>query len=131
MNQGEYAELMQQTQAQMRRAGLDDLRGRISITLEAGEPPSRQLRRMLDALREELRHHDLLTTQRIMDEHAQTVRTETGEPPQGMWLDLSDAHQNLYGVDHVDLMQGVALTRTIEELRALSVELAEDPDTWR
>jgi hypothetical protein len=122
---------MQHTGAQMLQAGLGDLVLRVVDTFEANEPPNRQLLQMLDALHRELQHHDLLTTQRIMRELARTVRTETGEPPDGMRLDLSDAHQNLYGVQEVDLMPGVEMTHTLHEIETLRVQLAEDPDPWR
>jgi hypothetical protein len=131
MNEAEYAQLMQHTQTEMRRVGLGELVERISGTLETGEPPHAQLRRMLEALHRELQHHDLLTTQRIMDELARTVRTESGQPPDGMQLDLSPAHQNLYGVREVDLMQGAELTQVLSQLETLKGQLAEDPDLWQ
>jgi len=127
MDQSEYAALMLYLQQQMRRAEMGELVDR--IVADAGPdagPPSRQLLRMLDVMEDEFRRQDAGTSERIMGQFAETVRTVHGEAPGGLWLDLAPAHRNLFATDAVDLMRGPRLGAVLEQIDALRRHMEDD-----
>jgi hypothetical protein len=132
MNERECTELMQYTQARLRQADMGELFDRITADINGEETQSSLLLlRMLDRLDSEFRRQAAGTADRILAEISRTVVTEDGHAPDGLWLDLAPAHQDLFGIDGVNLRDGAPLDAVIEELDGLRREMREDlKDTY-
>jgi hypothetical protein len=127
MQQPDYAELMRYTQARLRGAGMEEVLDRITVDIGTEQaPPSLQVLRMVERLDGELRREAAGTVDQILQELATTTRTAEGGPPDRLWLELTPAHRDLYGIDGVDLHDGLPLAAALREIEELHRELIDD-----
>jgi hypothetical protein len=134
MDEQDCALLMRYLRARMHDVEMGEIADAVVEQLgPEGEPPSRQLMRMLDALGAELRLQDADTASRVVSRLGEVAQTSEGYPPEGLWLDLSAAHRDLFGVDGVDMRDGPFLRDVIEDLEALQTQIRDElgGSQWR
>lgn len=120
------AQLLRHTFGEMREIGLADLADRViaAIPLDM-ELPSRQLLFVLDALAAEMRLQDGATARTVVERLRPVVHTDEDRPPDSLWLDLAPAHEQLYGVERVDLTQQQEMGPLLEQFAQLREDVRE------
>jgi hypothetical protein len=134
MDEQDCTQLMRYLRVRMHDVEMGELADHLVAELDRDlGPPSRQLMKMLDALDEELRRQDAGTGSRILARLGEVARTPEGYAPEGLWLDLSPAHRDLFEVDGVDMLDGPSLGEIIEELEALQAQVRDElgGSQWR
>jgi hypothetical protein len=81
---------------------------------------------MLDELMTDMRLQDRSTAEGIVRRLGAVARTQRGDSPDGLWLELAPAHQNLFGVDVVDLAEGPDMSSALSEAVELQRAIADD-----
>lgn len=120
------AQLLRHTFGEMREIGLADLADRVIAAMPLDlERPSRQLLFALDELAAEMRLQDGATARTVVERLKPVVRTERNRRPDGLWLDLAPAHEQVYGVERVDLTQQHDMGPLLERLERLRDDVRE------
>jgi hypothetical protein len=122
MDEREVRLLMQHTQQQMRRLGMEELLGQIAADAgQLDEPPASAMMRMLDLLDAAIRPHAAQTSERILGGFRDLARTRDGAAPARLSLEAGSAHRDLFDVEVIELAGARSLdgvVRALEELRA-------------
>lgn len=124
MHETDYAELLSHTQAALRDAGMGEVVNQMMAVAEPVEP-SMQLMQLLELAEAEMRLDDATTARAVADRLGSFVRTESGAPVRGLWLDLAPEHQDLFRLPGVDLTEAADVGPILRDLRRLRGELLE------
>lgn len=124
MDEGDVRLLMQHTQQQLRRLGMEELLGQIAADAgQRDERPAAAMLRMLDVLDAEIRPHAAQTSERILDGFRELARTRDGEPPRRLSLEAGPSHRDLFDVEVIELTGATALDEVLRALDELRAEL--------
>jgi hypothetical protein len=107
----------------VRECGLADIDNRITADFRGSESPQRDFHRYLSTLVGALTERSRSGYEKSLTAIQESIRTEDGDPVEGVEVIVSDADSVVYQTDRIALKDGRDFTLVISELRKLERDI--------